>query len=158
MDDMHAAREVLRKAAIMAKIADELTHPENAGVYYLSFADETGFLGGAFVHGHGPITAVERANDLGINPGGEVAIWGPVPPPVDEAMDRLLTKEEVETTPPKDITIEAISEEQEAHEGEDICGATHPQIGDGRPCVRFKGHDEYDGQRNHVTQRGEWFA
>ena len=158
MDEMDAAREVIRRAAILEKIADELLHPENIGIYYLSFAEEDGFLGGAFVYASGPVSAVERTHELGINPGGEVAIWGPVPPPVDEALDRLLTKEEIETTRPKDISIEAISEEQEAHEGEDQCGATHPQVGDGRPCIRFKGHDEYDGQRNHVTQRGEWFA
>lgn len=31
-------------------------------------------------------------------------------------------------------------------------------VGNGRPCVRFKGHAEYDGQRNHITSAGEWFA
>jgi hypothetical protein len=40
--------------------------------FYLSFADEGGFKGGCWVLAPGFATAVERAHDLGINPGGEV--------------------------------------------------------------------------------------
>lgn len=79
---------------------DELSNALNEGVYYLSFASEAGFLGGAFVHAHGIITAVERTNDLGINPGGEVACWGPIPPPDSGVMDRLLTKQEIDNARP----------------------------------------------------------
>lgn len=157
-EDYEVFVETARKARILELTASELSDPDNKGVYYLSFADETGFLGAVFIEAHGIVTATEKAHELGINPGGEVACWGPVPPPVDEGMNRLLSKEEVSTIPPKDLSIEDISEEAAEHEGDDICGATHAQIGNGRPCVRFKGHHEYDGQRNHITKRGEWFA
>lgn len=41
--------------------------------HYLSFADDTGFLGACIVVGYGVITAIQRAHELGINPGGNVA-------------------------------------------------------------------------------------
>lgn len=147
-----------RQAREYQAIARELSDPNNAGVYYLSFADEDGFRGGVFVEAHGIMTAVQKATLMDINPGGEVACWGPVPPPVESGMNRLLSKEEVETTPPRDISMYDIAAERNEHEGDETCGATHAQIGNGRPCVRFKGHAEYDGQRNHVTEAGAWFA
>jgi hypothetical protein len=148
----------MRRARALQLEINEMSNPANAGVYYLSFATEGEFLGGVFIEAHGIITATEKAHELGINPGGEVACWGPVPPPVASAMDRLLSKEEVETVPPADIRIKDIANERKLHDGEDECGATHPQIGHGKPCIRFKGHAEYDGQRNHITESGEWFA
>ena len=128
------------------------------GVYYLSFADENGFRGGCFVMAHGVITAIERTNQLGINPGGEVACWGPVPAPEDGAMDKLLTKQEIESTKPKDPAIIDIAQERDDHDGEDTCGETNTLVDGGLPCIRFKGHPAYDGQRNHITESGMWWA
>src|ERR1039458_5573411 len=56
-----------RRAGI---IAEERRHA--ARWHYLSFADDVGFLGAVIVRSHGFLTAVQRATDLGINPGGEV--------------------------------------------------------------------------------------
>lgn len=89
----------MRAAELMA---DEQADPHE-GIYYLSFASETGFLGGAFVVAIGPISAIAKTHDLGFNPGGEVMVIGPteleaslVP---DRLRNRLLTQEEVETDP-----------------------------------------------------------
>lgn len=70
--------------------------------YYLSFADEKDFLGAAYVQAFGEVHAVTQAHALGCNPGGEVAIVGPLPaeamdenvPPCDR--ERLLSREEVD--------------------------------------------------------------
>ena len=51
-------------------LAEEGRH--SLGWFYLSFATEYEFLGATIVWAHGLLTAVERASDLGINPGGEV--------------------------------------------------------------------------------------
>jgi hypothetical protein len=80
-------------------IAEERRHRPRW--HFLSFADSTRFRGGAIVRAHGFLTAVERATDLGINPGGEVLcspirrkdLWR-VPP---ELRNRLLSEEEVLT-------------------------------------------------------------
>lgn len=99
-----SVEEELMGVAMRARAAqlaiNELSNSLNEGVYYLSFASEAGFLGGAFVHAHGIITAVDRANDLGINPGGEVLCWGPIPPPEFDLMDRLLSKQEIDNAKP----------------------------------------------------------
>jgi hypothetical protein len=79
------------------------------GWWYLSFCDPerpagTRFLGGCFVQGHDEVSAVRRSHHLGINPGGEVAMMGPLteagPVAQLEAVagrwcDRLLTREEI---------------------------------------------------------------
>ena len=82
--------------------------------WYLSFADERGFLGACIVEadpalavpdrpgapggGSHPITcAIRRAHQLKINPGGQVA-GIPLPPgrlPEVRLLNRLLTREEV---------------------------------------------------------------
>jgi hypothetical protein len=64
------ARRVGRRAALLA---EERKQP--LGWHYLSFANNTGFLGGAIVRGRGILTAIERCDKLGINPGGEVMSW-----------------------------------------------------------------------------------
>jgi hypothetical protein len=48
-------------------IAEESKKPH--GWWYLSFADDTGVLGAAIVLGQGPVTAIDRAFRLGLNPG-----------------------------------------------------------------------------------------
>ena len=83
-----------RRAAIIAE-----EHRYAARWHYLSFADDTGFLGAVIVRSHGFLTAVQRATDLGINPGGEV-MCQPIPRrdlcrvPAD-LRNRLLTEAEV---------------------------------------------------------------
>ncbi len=83
-----------RKAEALAR---ERKQPES--LFYLSFASGTGFLGAAVVRAHAILTAVQRCDELGINPGGEVACW-----PISkrdgrrvalDLRDRLLTAEEV---------------------------------------------------------------
>ena len=64
---------------------------------YLSFANDTGFLGAAFIPGAADIVgAVADAWEFGINPGGEVAALGPGPMPPEEWCGRLLSREEIE--------------------------------------------------------------
>lgn len=63
---------------------------------WLSFADDTGFLGAAIVQGGGMMEATMRARQLGCNPGGEV-VGEPLenlPPP--EYRERLLSMEEID--------------------------------------------------------------
>ncbi len=84
-----------RRAAIIAE-----EHRHAARWHYLSFADHTGFLGSVVVRSHGFLTAIQRATDLGINPGGEV-VCTPIPRkdlwrvPTD-LRNRLLSEDEVQ--------------------------------------------------------------
>ncbi len=69
------------------------------GWFYLSFAAGDEFLGATIVWAHGILSALERASELGINPGGEV-LCCPIPRrllrrvPAD-LRDRLLSESEV---------------------------------------------------------------
>jgi hypothetical protein len=80
-------------------IAEERQH--KACWIYLSFATGYAFLGGAIVRGHGFLTAIQRASDLNINPGGEVMHrplnWRHMKRIPTDLRNRLLSKEEVET-------------------------------------------------------------
>ena len=88
-----------------AEITEDSQDPENfdPNVYWLSFVDTKKpegdkFLGVAIVRGRSAEGAVEMAWHLGINPGGEVLIAGPMPEgtyPVTD-MCRLLSKAEAE--------------------------------------------------------------
>ncbi|MGH9060338.1 MAG: hypothetical protein ACRDZY_12610 [Acidimicrobiales bacterium] len=79
--------------------------------WYLSFAEESapkgrGFLGAIVLRAPGFITAVDQANLLGINPGGEV-LGTPLPfePPqdwIDRWSQRLLTRAEALALPKPD--------------------------------------------------------
>ena len=60
-------------------IAEERRH--SPGWFYLSFATDFEFLGAAVVRAQGFLTAVQRASDLGISPGGDVVCQGPIPKP-----------------------------------------------------------------------------
>ena len=72
-----------------------------SGWSFISFASETGFLGGAVVQANGVRAALRRAIKLGIAPGGEVICF-PIPRahladvPAD-MRNRLLTEREVQT-------------------------------------------------------------
>jgi hypothetical protein len=84
-----------RRAAIIAE-----EHRHAARWHYLSFADDTGFLGGVIVRSYGFLTSIQRATELGINPGGEV-MSTPIPRkdlwrvPTD-LRNRLLSADEVQ--------------------------------------------------------------
>ena len=86
---------------VQTLITEEMSQPE--GWFYLSFVDDTGFLGIIVVKAHGPTTALKRAHELQINPGGQVmAVRLPddyhshMLQPIEEVGDRLLSREEAE--------------------------------------------------------------
>lgn len=90
-----------RMAAILAEEAKQPVQ-----WWYLSFGDETGFLGGCVVRAQGGQSAIRRSHQLGINPGGSVMIVrvgddkGPLP------ADRLLSAADLEKFGPGDhITV-----------------------------------------------------
>lgn len=67
--------------------------------WYLSFATrEDGFLGACVVAAPNPVAAVGEAVRQGCNPGGSVAIVGPMEPDAfgPETVNRLLTRDEAE--------------------------------------------------------------
>lgn len=70
--------------------------------FYLSFASEEGFLGGAYLPGAGLMDAVKRAWEVGCNPGGQIKAAGPIPDEVvgehvpPGARERLLSYSELE--------------------------------------------------------------
>lgn len=73
-------------------------------LWYISFASETGFLGATVVEADSPPAALEEATRLGINPGGEAAIWwlaerddGTIPD-IAKFRDRLVWRDECEAT------------------------------------------------------------
>jgi hypothetical protein len=87
-----------RRAALIKR---ELTEqPERW--WWLSFANEKGFLGAVVVRAHGFVTAIELARLMGINPGGEcqgAEIPEPEkagPPYPEQFANRLLSREEIE--------------------------------------------------------------
>jgi len=61
--------EQQRNTRIAQLKSEEYQQP--LGWWYLSFAEDV-FLGGCIVEAHGIITAIKRAHQLGIDPGGEV--------------------------------------------------------------------------------------
>lgn len=69
--------------------------------WWLSFADETGFLGAAIVRGVDAHDAVRRSHRLGLNPGGEVMCRGPIRTDyacehfAEDDRERLLTLAEI---------------------------------------------------------------
>ena len=72
-------------------------------LWYISFASETGFLGTTVVEADSPPAALQEATRLGINPGGEAAIWwlaerddGTIAE-IAKFRDRLVWREECES-------------------------------------------------------------
>ena len=66
--------------------------------FYLSFADESGFLGGVILQADNFFSAVVGASGRGINPGGEVLgceLAGMSILDKPQSLNRLLCKEEV---------------------------------------------------------------
>jgi hypothetical protein len=75
--------------------------------WYLSYADDNGFRGGAYLRAFGPASAALRAAIEGISPGGQVRIVGPLPlddpnapMPPPEDRERLLTFDELQRIAP----------------------------------------------------------
>jgi hypothetical protein len=66
--------------------------------FYISFADDSGFLGAVIVQAVDAYDAVQEAWRREINPGGEALIWGPLPPEMvqEGSMNRLLDRDEVD--------------------------------------------------------------
>jgi hypothetical protein len=90
-------RERSWRARVARMLRDEMEcQPERA--WYLSFADDTGFLGAVIVKAHGITDAMFKTQHLGINPGGEIAAI-PIPEdhiPADKYFNRLLSKQEID--------------------------------------------------------------
>jgi hypothetical protein len=78
------------------KWRQELERGNECQWFWLSFADEDGFKGGCFVLAPGFASAVERARDLGLNPGGEV-VGTPIKAPPLELQNRLLSESDLES-------------------------------------------------------------
>jgi hypothetical protein len=69
---------------------------DDTSLWYISFASDEGFLGATVVRAPDPSSAVARATQLGINPGGEAALFQV--PMGDDAMvmlNRLVPYEEL---------------------------------------------------------------
>jgi hypothetical protein len=77
-------------------LAEEAKQPETW--WWLSFCDETGFLGGVMTRAPGFATALLKTCRLGINPGGDVRGFAfPEPPKEHEQYaDQLLSAHDIE--------------------------------------------------------------
>lgn len=83
-------------------------------IHYLSFADDTGWLGAIHVQADTFIEAVTKTHLLGINPGGEVmgteipeeALKTPEGQRILQVLDQFLTREAMEKLFGKLIKIE----------------------------------------------------
>jgi hypothetical protein len=91
----------MRERSLKAR-ADELLLEESQRPemwWWLSFADDEGFLGGVLTRARGFLSAVQKARNLGINPGGEVQgieIPEDVPESHKSYADQLLSKQDIE--------------------------------------------------------------
>jgi hypothetical protein len=80
-------------------VLDTLPARPGEGGCYISFSDESGFLGGVFLDERGSARAVALAWQLGVNPGGAALAFELPALPAPEWCDRLLSKAEVEAVP-----------------------------------------------------------
>jgi hypothetical protein len=85
------------KQRLASILAEEGKHPE--WTWFLSFAGEEGFRGAVITRARGMTLAIRRANEMGINPGGEVLSFS-VPAGEESCIpadmyDRLLRREEL---------------------------------------------------------------
>ena len=86
------------------------------GWHYLSFADDTSFLGGLVIHAFGFMDAIMQAHLRGLNPGGEV-MYAELPDaaiPPERFRNRLLSKDEVKEMWPDAKSIREHEEDEAA--------------------------------------------
>ncbi len=99
------------------RMVEDEVRTKPRGLWYLSYADDTKFRGGAYVEAHGPASAALRGNIEKISPGGQVLIFGPIPTdkiPERKFWNRLLTKTELQQADPdKWMTIKEFEAEEE---------------------------------------------
>ncbi len=89
-----------------------MTTPRTHTWWQLSFADDSGFLGGFATQAQSFWMALARASIFGANPGGEVQGFGYTAEAVDPAyLDRLLTSDEVENMPEPTGFVDYLHEE-----------------------------------------------
>ena len=92
----------------LVALASEEISRDVWGGFYLSWADEEHWLGGAYVLAYGPITARLRCQTMGINPGGQcliIKLPDTTPMPLEKYRNRLLTREEILTIDPDSHSI-----------------------------------------------------
>lgn len=87
-----AVTDAARDARLVLLLERERAAPAPDGVlWWCSFADADGFRGVAVVAAPGAVHAIRRTHELGINPGGEVAVVPVLARGVPEShRDRLL--------------------------------------------------------------------
>lgn len=102
---------------------------------YLSFASEQdGFLGAAILQAYGPASAIERAYELGINPGGSV-MKAEIPEselPDTRYRNRLLTKEELLAFWPDSVSLRDLTLQDGEALPEQVCEACNIRHNDDR--------------------------
>jgi hypothetical protein len=84
--------------ARVKKLEQEELEGGQTAWWWLSFVDETGFLGVCYVLAFGMLTAIKEAHRLGINPGGEVQASS-IPldqKPPNKWLNRLLSKSDID--------------------------------------------------------------
>lgn len=95
---MSPAEQERRRNNIRRQMEQERNNPPQW--YFVSFADDTHFIGGLVTYQPGPMTATMRAHQLKIYPGGSSRVSRLLPPPEFEIpanlVDRILTEEEVD--------------------------------------------------------------
>lgn len=82
--------------------AEKKTSGGKTSVYYLSFADVE-FLGAVWTRAIGPMSAIRRTHELGINPGGQVMVVKLAPGedlPPSRFFDKLLSRAQLEEAMP----------------------------------------------------------
>ena len=88
--------------------------------WYLSYANETSFIGAVYIQAHGPTEAAYLSRRRNISPGGELYIC-PVPSdaklPEPHYLNRLLTKQEVQDANPGEVCM-TIAEFEAEEKGE----------------------------------------
>lgn len=97
------------------ELADAEIEAKGWACYYLSWADEDKWLGGAYVYAYGPITARLRCAGMRITPGGQcmiIKLPADYPPPAPEYRNRLLNREELLEIDPDSKSLAEFKKEQ----------------------------------------------